>query len=91
MKDLAFQLKNEVERLFCVLVADLDGKPSLSIMIADELVKEKDLNAGQLVRDWAKAIKGGGGGQAFFAQAGGSDVSGLDQVLAMAESFSKEL
>ena len=91
IKDLAFQLKNEVNELFCVLVADLEGKPSLSIMISDSLVKSKDLHAGNLVREWAKHIKGGGGGQAFFAQAGGSDSTGLNAVLEKAKKFSREL
>lgn len=87
LKDILFQLRNEVENLFAVLVADFNGKPSISIMISDELVKEKDWNAGELIREWAKAVKGGGGGQPFFAQAGGSDVSGLGKVL----EFAKQL
>ena len=83
-KDLAFQLKEEVENLFCVLLADIEGKPSISIMISDNLVKDKGFNAGQLIRDWAKEVKGGGGGQPFFAQAGGADPSGLPKVKELA-------
>lgn len=83
-KDLAFQLKEEVENLFCVLLADIEGKPSISIMISDNLVKDKGFNAGQLIRDWAKEVKGGGGGQPFFAQAGGADPSGLPRVKELA-------
>jgi len=86
-KDLAFQLKEEVENLFCVLLADIEGKPSISIMISDNLVKEKGFNAGQLIREWAKEVKGGGGGQPFFAQAGGADPSGLPKVKELAEAF----
>ena len=86
-KDLAFQLKNEIENLFLVLLADIGGKPSLSIMISDSLVKDKGFNAGQLIREWAREVKGGGGGQPFFAQAGGSDVSGLPKVKELAETF----
>lgn len=86
-KDLCFQLKNEYPSLFCVLIADIGGKPSISIMISDDLVETKELNAGQLVREWAKHVRGGGGGQAFFAQAGGSDVSGLAKVKQVAEEF----
>jgi alanyl-tRNA synthetase len=86
-KDLAFQLKEEVENLFCVLLADIDGKPSISIMISDNLVKDKGFNAGQLIREWAKEVKGGGGGQPFFAQAGGADPSGLPRVKELAEAF----
>ena len=86
-KDLAFQLKEEIENLFCVLLADLDGKPSISIMVSDNLVKDKSYNAGALIREWAKEVKGGGGGQPFFAQAGGADVSGLPKVKELAINF----
>jgi alanyl-tRNA synthetase len=87
VKDLAFQLNNEIDNLFAVLVANAGGKPNITIIMADVLVKERGLNAGQLVRDWAKAIRGGGGGQPFFAQAGGSDLSGLEQALDLARNF----
>ena len=86
-KDLAFQLKEEVENLFCVLLANIDNKPSISIMISDNLINEKGYNAGNLIREWAKEVKGGGGGQPFFAQAGGTDVSGLPMVKKLAEAF----
>jgi alanyl-tRNA synthetase len=87
VKNLAYQLKDIVTDLFLVLAADFDGKPSLTVMIAENLVKEKGLNAGNIVRELAKEIKGGGGGQPFFATAGGSDASGLDNALAKAKSF----
>jgi alanyl-tRNA synthetase len=87
VKNLAYQLKDIVPNLFLVLAADFDGKPSLTVMIAENLVKEKNLNAGTIVRELAKEIKGGGGGQPFFATAGGSDASGLDNALAKAKSF----
>jgi alanyl-tRNA synthetase len=86
-KDLAFQLKEEIENLFCVLLAEVDGKPSISIIISDNLVKDKGFNAGALIREWAKEVKGGGGGQPFFAQAGGADVSGLPKVKELAINF----
>lgn len=56
-------------------------------MISDNLVKDKGWNAGQLIREWAKEVKGGGGGQPFFAQAGGADVKGLPNVLELAKAF----
>ena len=90
-KDIAFQLRNEVENLFCVLLADLGGRPSLTIMISEELIKKHDLNASSLVRDWAKEIKGGGGGQPFFAQAGGTDPNGLTKIKTLANNFVKDL
>ena len=87
IKDLAFQLKGEVENLFLVLGAEINGKPSLSIMIADKLVKEKGLNAGQIVREAAKEMKGGGGGQPFYATAGGKDVAGIEAAIKKAKSY----
>ena len=87
VKNLAYQLKDIVPNLFLVLAADIDGKPSLTVMIAENLVKEKGLHAGNIVKELAKEVKGGGGGQPFFATAGGSEVSGLDAALAKAKSF----
>jgi alanyl-tRNA synthetase len=87
VKNLAYQLKDIVSNLFLVLVADFDGKPSITVMIAENLVKEKGLHAGNIVKELAKEVKGGGGGQPFFATAGGSDISGLDNVLVKARSF----
>jgi alanyl-tRNA synthetase len=89
VKNLAYQLKDIVNDLFLVLAADFDGKPNLTVMISENLVKEKGMNAGNIVRELAKEIKGGGGGQPFFATAGGSDVSGLDKALEKAKEFIK--
>ena len=87
LKDLAFQLKNEIDNLFLVLGADIDGKPNLTVMISENLVADKGLNAGQIVREAGREIKGGGGGQAFFATAGGKDVSGIQAAIEKALSF----
>ena len=87
MKDLAFQLKGEVENLFLVLGAEINGKPNLTVMISENLVEEKALNAGQIVREAGREIKGGGGGQPFYATAGGKDVSGLQAAIEKALSF----
>ncbi|MFI5138779.1 MAG: alanine--tRNA ligase, partial [Sphingobacteriales bacterium] len=87
VKNLAYQLKDIVPNLFLVLAADIDGKPGITVMIAENLVKEKNLNAGTIVRELAKEIKGGGGGQKFFATAGGSDVSGIEKALEKAKAF----
>ncbi len=84
LKKIAFDLKNELNNLVMVLAADIDGKPQIAVVIAENLVKEKELHAGNLARELAKEIKGGGGGQPFFATAGGSDLSGLDKVIEMA-------
>lgn len=81
LKNLSFELKNEVDNLFAVLAADIEGKPQIAVTISQNLVDERNLNAGKIVKDLAKNIKGGGGGQPFFATAGGSDLSGLDKVI----------
>ncbi|MEZ5103303.1 MAG: alanine--tRNA ligase [Draconibacterium sp.] len=87
VKDLAFQLKGEVENLFLVIGAEFDGKPNLTVMISENLVAEKGLNAGQIVREAGKEIQGGGGGQPFYATAGGKNAAGLDAAIEKALSF----
>lgn len=87
IKNLAYNLKDIVPNLFLVLAANINGKPSITVMIDEVLVKEKGLHAGNIVKELAKEVKGGGGGQPFFATAGGSDVSGIDNALAKAKSF----
>ncbi len=87
IKNLAYQLKDIVPNMFLVLASSIDDKPGLTVMIAETLVKERNLNAGNIVRELAKEIKGGGGGQPFFATAGGSDASGLDKALEKARDF----
>ena len=87
VKDLAFQLKGEVDNLFLVLGAEINGKPNLTVMISEDLVEEKELNAGQIVREAGKEIRGGGGGQPFYATAGGKDPSGIPAAIEKALSF----
>ncbi|MBB6325668.1 alanyl-tRNA synthetase [Algoriphagus iocasae] len=87
LKKLAYELKNEVSNAFVILAAKVDDKPQIAVIIEDSLVQEKGLNAGQIVRELAKEIKGGGGGQPFFATAGGKDLSGLENVVAKAKEL----
>nr|WP_294897456.1 alanine--tRNA ligase [uncultured Pedobacter sp.] len=87
IKNLAYQLKDVLENMYLVLAAEIDGKPLLTVMISENLVKEKGMNAGNIVRELAKEIQGGGGGQPFFATAGGKDVSGLGNALVKARGF----
>ena len=87
VKDLAYQLKGEVPGLFLVLGAEIEGKPLLTVMIADEVVKARGLDAGKIVREAGKEIKGGGGGQPFYATAGGKEAAGLDAAIAKALLF----
>ncbi|MFC6999728.1 alanine--tRNA ligase [Rufibacter roseus] len=87
LKKLAFDLRSVVDNLVLVLAADVDGKPQLAVMLSDEVVSGKGLNAVQMVKELAKEIKGGGGGQPFYATAGGKEVSGLEAALAKAEAL----
>ncbi len=87
IKNLAYQLKDVVENLYLVLAANIEGKPLLTVMISENLVKEKGMNAGSIVRELAKEIQGGGGGQTFFATAGGKNVAGLKNALEKAKTF----
>jgi alanyl-tRNA synthetase len=77
MKDLAFNIKNEVENLFLILGSVIEGKAGLTILISDSLINGQGLNAGQMIREIAKEINGGGGGQPHFATAGGKNPDGL--------------
>ena len=81
VKNLAYSLKEIVADLFLVLASEADGKPALTVMISENLVEQKGLNAGNIVRELAKEIKGGGGGQPFYATAGGKDASGISAAL----------
>ena len=88
-KDLAFKIRASVEEsLLCVLGTKYQEKPQLTIMMSDDMVSDHGLNAGQMVREAAKLIQGGGGGQPHFAQAGGKNADGIsaavDKVLELA-------
>jgi len=86
IKDLCFELKKD-ENIFVVLAAEIAGKPQLFVAVSDNLVKDKKLHAGNIVRELAKEINGGGGGQPFFATAGGTLVSGLEKALGKAKDY----
>jgi alanyl-tRNA synthetase len=86
VKNLAFSLKDMIDNLFLVFTTEIDGKPGITVMLSDHLVK-KGLNASNIVRELGKEIQGGGGGQPFYATAGGKNPAGLKVVLEKAESF----
>jgi len=90
MKSLSYRLKGEVKNLFLVLGSETNGKASLSVMISDELIKTMNLNAVEIIRDISKEIQGGGGGQPFYATAGGKYSVGLDAALRKAEGYLKK-
>ena len=87
LKDIAFQLKGETQNLFAVFAGESGGKATLTCVISEELVKDRNLNASNIIRELAKEINGGGGGQAFFATAGGTKAEGLDVALQKAADY----
>ncbi|MGB0510206.1 MAG: DHHA1 domain-containing protein, partial [Flavobacteriales bacterium] len=87
IKDIAFQLKAEAAPLYAVFGSRAGGKPTITCLITEELAKEKEWNAGQLVREWGRHIQGGGGGQPFFATAGGKNADGIPAALDAAKAL----
>jgi alanyl-tRNA synthetase len=81
VKNLAFAVKDLVDNLFLVFTTLIDDKPGITVMLSENLVGEKGLNASNIVRELAKDIQGGGGGQPFYATAGGKNKEGLSKVL----------
>lgn len=87
LKNLSYALKDQIDDLFLVLGANINGKPSISVMVSENLIAEKGLSAVTTVRELSKEIQGGGGGQPFYATAGGKDLAGLVQVFVKAKQF----
>lgn len=87
LKKLSYELKNESNRFVGILVADIGGKPQIAVVIDEVVVAEKKYDAGKIVRELAKSIQGGGGGQAFFATAGGKDLEGIPLVIKHAKEI----
>ena len=84
VKNLAFAVKDLVDDLLLVFTTLIDDKPGITVMLSENLIKEKGLNASNIVRELAKDIQGGGGGQPFYATAGGKNKDGLAAVLTKA-------
>jgi alanyl-tRNA synthetase len=82
IKSISYDLRNQSENMAILLGAEIDGKPHLSLVFSDALVQSKNLNASNIIRTIAKNIEGGGGGQPFYATAGGKDSSGLQKAIA---------
>ena len=81
-KDIVFQIREAMPgSLVCALGTKTGGKPSITVMLSDDMVKDHNLNAGKIVREAAKLIQGGGGGQPFFATAGGKNPDGISAAL----------
>ena len=81
-KDLVFKIRESIpNNLVCVIGTTGGNKPLLSVMLSEDMVKEHGLNAGQMVREAAKLIQGGGGGQPHYASAGGKNIDGLNAAI----------
>ena len=87
IKNLAFELKKEQDDLLLVLGAANGEKATITVVVSESLAESKGLHAGNMVRELAQEIKGGGGGQAFFATAGGKDASGIPNALEKAKGY----
>src|SRR5690554_538139 len=90
-KDLAYEIGGTAENFFILFGTVNEGKPMLTAYVSKEIVESKGLNAGQIVRELGKHIQGGGGGQAFFATAGGKNPDGMADAIANAVRFLDEL
>ncbi|RCW32742.1 alanine--tRNA ligase [Marinilabilia salmonicolor] len=91
LKDLAFQLRNDMDgEMVAVLGSEVKGKPQLAVILSDSLAENGTLNAVELIRSVAQEINGGGGGQPFFASAGGKNPAGLDSALTKAKALIEE-
>ena len=89
-KDLAYEIGSTGQNFYIVLATVTDNKPLITVYVSKELTETKNLNAGQIVRDLGKHIQGGGGGQPFFATAGGKNASGIPEALLQAVNYIKE-
>ncbi len=87
IKDLSFEMGQQYDNLFLLFGAEIDGKALLSCYISKELVESKGLNAAIIVRELGKYIQGGGGGQPFFATAGGKNPAGIEEALKAAKKY----
>ncbi len=87
LKDLAFQIKKELPEFVAILGAEVKGKPQIAVVTSDEIAKAGKVNAVEVISDCAKEIQGGGGGQPFFATAGGKNLQGLDRAIQRAKAF----
>ncbi len=87
IKTLGYELEKEIGNALIVFGAVVKDKPQLMVIVSKSLVEEKGLHAGNMIRELAKEIKGGGGGQPFFATAGGKDANGLDKALGLVEGM----
>lgn len=87
VKNVAYGLRNQFENLLLILAAEVEGKPVVAVMVGEKIAQAKTYHAGNMVKELASEIDGGGGGQPFFATAGGKNLAGLDNVLSKARTM----
>jgi len=87
LKNIAYGLRNQFDDLVLVLAAEIDNKPQVAVMIGEKLAETNSFHAGNMVKELAKEIDGGGGGQPFFATAGGKNLEGLSAVIEKARKL----
>ncbi len=87
LKNIAYALRNQFPNLLLVLAAEVEGKPYVTVMIGEQLMETKKYHAGEMIKMLAKEIDGGGGGQPFYATAGGKNINGLDAVVQKAREL----
>jgi len=85
LKNIAYGLRNQFDDLLLVLAADVDSKPQVAVMIGEKLAETNAFHAGNMVKELAREIDGGGGGQPFYAMAGGKNLGGLGAVIEKAK------
>jgi alanyl-tRNA synthetase len=90
LKNIAYALRNQFDDLVLVLAAEVDNKPQVAVMIGEKLSASNKFHAGNMVKELAREIDGGGGGQPFFATAGGKNLDGLNAVVEKARSLVKQ-
>jgi len=91
IKDLCFMLSDKIEKLFVIIVSKTDEKVFISCFVSKELVEEKGFNASNIVKELSPMIDGNGGGQAFFATAGGKKIDGIKSVLSQSEKIISQI
>lgn len=87
VKNVSYGLRNQFENLLLVMAVDVAGKPMVAVMVGEKLAASNKFHAGNMVKELAREIDGGGGGQPFYATAGGKNLAGLDQVLVKARTL----
>jgi len=90
LRDLSFQIRSRYPNVSLALGCEIEGKAHISIMLSEKLIKDTGLNASTMIREVSREIQGGGGGQAFFATAGGKNPAGIDKALSQARKILKD-